>query len=159
VIASGEAVRDTSGDILRLCGTVEDITEHELPIVRDERELESLRNVNYGIGRLIRAQEEEHTRIAQELRDNICQKLCLLTLEIQGLTPDFPELPPPARVRLEELGLYTTEIVTEIVQFSHRLHPSTLDLLGLPPAIQGLCREFARRNSIPVECSCTDVVP
>ena len=160
VISSGEAVRDASGDILRLCGTVEDITERKCRVIRGERKVESLGNADYRIsGRLIQAQEEEKTRIAKELRDNICQKLCLLAVRIQGLTPAFPELTQQAHVRLEELWRYTTEIVAEIAQVSDQLHPSTLDLLGLPLAIQGLCREFASRNTIPVECSCTGVVP
>jgi signal transduction histidine kinase len=160
VISSGEAVRDASGNILRLCGTVEDITERKCRVIRGERKVESLGNADYRIsGRLIQAQEEEKTRIAKELRDNICQKLCLLAVRIQGLTPAFPELTQQAHVRLEELWRYTTEIVAEIAQVSDQLHPSTLDLLGLPLAIQGFCREFASRNRIPVECSCTGVVP
>jgi len=160
VIGSGEAVRDTSGCILRLCGAVEDITERKWQVISRERELESARNADYRIsGRLIQAQEEEHTRLAKELRDNICQKLSLVAVGIQGLAPAFPELTQQAHMRHEELWGYTAEIVAEIVQVSHRLHPSELDLLGLPLAIRGLCREFASQNRIPVECSCTDVLP
>jgi two-component system sensor histidine kinase UhpB len=160
VIASGEAVRDTNGYILRLCGTVEDITEHKWRVVRGERELESIRNADYGIsGRLIQAQEEENTRLATELRDNISQKLCLLAVGLQGLSPAFPELPQQARVRLDELWRYTSEIVTEIDEVSQQLHPSTLDLLGLPLAVRGYCRKFASRNRILIECSCTNVFP
>jgi PAS domain S-box-containing protein len=160
VIGSGEAVHDANGDILRLCGTVEDITESKWQLIRGEREPESQRDPTCKIsGRLIQAHEEENTRIAKELRDNICQKLCLVAVEIQGLIPAFPELTPPAHMRLEELWRYTAEIVAEIVQVSHHLHPSILDLLGLPLAIQGFCREFSSRNRIPVECSCTHVLP
>jgi two-component system sensor histidine kinase UhpB len=160
VIGSGEAVRDTSGCILRLCGTVEDITENKCQVFRGEREPESVQNADYRIsGRLIQAQEEENTKIARELRDNICQKLCLLAVGIQGLTPAFPELAQQTQMRIEDLWRYTEEIVAEIVQISQHLHPSTLDLLGLPLAIRGFCREFTSRNSIPVECGCTDVLP
>jgi signal transduction histidine kinase len=85
--------------------------------------------------------------------------LCLLAVGIQGLTPAFPEVTVQAHMRLEELWRYTSEIVAEIVDVSHQLHPSTLDLLGLPVALRGYCREFASRNRIPVECSYTDVLP
>ena len=160
VIGSGEAVHDARGDILRLCGTVEDITDSQWKLIRYETEPESQRDSSCGIsGRLIQAHEAENTRIAKELRDNICQELCLLAVEIQGFTAAFPELTPPAHTRLEELWRYTAEIVEEIVQVSHHLYPSTLDLLGLPLAIQGFCREFSSRNRIPVECSCTPVLP
>jgi signal transduction histidine kinase len=160
VIGSGEAVRDVRGDILRLCGTVEDVTESTWQLIRGEKESESQRDLTCEIsGRLVQAHEEENTRIASDLRDNISQKLCLLAVEIQGFTTAFPELTPPAQVRLEELWRYTAEIVEETVQVSHHLYPSTLDLLGLPLAIQGFCREFSSRNQIPVEYSCTHVLP
>ena len=160
VSGSGEAVRDTNGYILRLCGTVEDITERNWQASTGERELESIQNSDDRMsGCLIKAQEGENARIAKELQDNICQKLCLLAVEIQGLTPAFPEVTVQAHMRLEELWRYTSEIVDELVQVSHQLHPSTIDLLGLPLAIRGYCREFATRNRIPVECSCTDVLP
>jgi two-component system sensor histidine kinase UhpB len=159
VISSGEAVRDDQGDILRLCGTVEDITERNFQIFRGE-ELERLMNDDYRISaRLIQAQDEENARIAQELRDYICQKLVLLAVEIQGLHPAFPELTQQARIRLNELWRYTAETVDDILRVSHHLHPSELDWLGLPLAIRGLCREFASRNRISVDCSCTDVAP
>lgn len=160
VISSGEAVRDADGDILRLCGTVGDITERKWQVIRAERAPGPVQNTDYRISRrLIQAQENENTKIANELRDNICQKLCLLAVRIQRLPLVFPELPPQAHTRLEDLWRDTAEIVEEIAQVSHQLHPSTLDLLGLPPAIRGLCREFASRNRIPVACICTDVLP
>jgi two-component system, NarL family, sensor histidine kinase UhpB len=156
VTGSGEAVRDASGNILRLCGTVEDITERNWRVSTGERE----QNSNYRIsGCLIKAHEEENARMAKELRDNICQKLCLLAVGIQQLTPALPASPVQTHMHLEELWRYTSEIIAEIDQVSHQLHPATLDLLGLPLAIRGHCREFASRNGIPVECRCTDVLP
>jgi signal transduction histidine kinase len=158
VIGSGGAVRDAKGDILRLCGTVEDITERNWQVIRAE-EPEGLMNDDHRIGpRLIQAQDEENAKVAEELRDHICQKLCLLAVEIQGLAADFPKLTQQARMRLEELWRNAGETVDDIVRVSHHLYPSNLDLLGLPLAIRGLCREFASRNRISVECSCTDVV-
>jgi PAS domain S-box-containing protein len=161
VMGSGEAVRETGGHILRLRGTIEDITERKWQVIRGEREVESIRNADYRIsGRLIKAQEEENARIAKELRDNICQRLSLLAVGIQRLSTPFPESTLQVhRSSLDELWRHTAELVAEIGQVSRQLHPSTLDLLGLPLAIRGLCREFASRTSIPVECSCTDVRP
>jgi signal transduction histidine kinase len=158
VMGSGEAVRDAKGDILRLCGTVEDITDHNWQVIKAE-EPESLVNDDYRISaRLIQAQDEENTSTARELRDHICQKLCLLAVEIQGMAPAFPELTQRALIRLEQLWRNTAETVDDIDRLSHHLYPSKLELLGLPVAIGGLCREFASRNRISVECSCTDVV-
>jgi len=158
VMGSGEAVRDTKGDILRLCGTVEDITERNWQGIGAE-ELESLRYDEHRIcARVIQAQDEENTRIAEELRDHISQKLCLLAVEIQGSATVSAEMPQQTRMRLEALWRKAAEIVDDILRVSHHVHPSNLDLLGLPLAIRGLCREFATQNMMSVECSCTDVV-
>jgi signal transduction histidine kinase len=158
VLGRGEAVRDAKGDILRLCGTLEDLTGRNWQVIRAE-EPESLMNDDYRISAgLIQAQDEENTEIAQELRDHICQKLCLLAVEIQELGLAFPELTQQANIRLDELWRYAAETVDDIARVSHHLHPSNLDFLGLPLAIRGLCREFASRNRISVDCSCTDVV-
>jgi PAS domain S-box-containing protein len=160
VICSGEAARDTSGYILRLCGTVEDITERNWHASTGERELESMQNSTEKMSAcLIKAQDQENVRIAKELQDNICQKVCLLAVGIQGLTPALQDATVQTYIRVEELWRYTSEIVAEIAQVSNQLHPSTLDLLGLPLAIRGYCREFASRSRILVECSCTDVLP
>ncbi|HEV2117652.1 MAG TPA: PAS domain-containing protein [Terriglobales bacterium] len=157
VVGTGEAVRDSTGDILRLCGTVEDITERRWRIIADEQVLEN--PAHRATGYLIKANEEEKEEVAKELRDDICQRLCLLAADIQGLTSASTELPVQGCMRLEELWQETSEIVSEIVNLSHRLYPSTLDLLGLPLAIEGVCREFAARHSVSVECSCTGTIP
>jgi PAS domain S-box-containing protein len=157
VMINGKAVRDSSGDILRLSGTIEDITELKSRTISGQRELESIQNVDCMRGRLLQAQEDDITRLSMELRDTICQKLCLLAAGLQGLIPAFPELPQQANMRIDELWRSTTEIVSEIALVSHKLHPYKLDLLGLPVAVQGYCREFTSRNGIPVKYSCKDV--
>jgi signal transduction histidine kinase len=160
VVVRGAAERDTNGYILRLGGTIEDITERSWQGSKGERQLESILTSDDGVSAsLIWAQEEDNARIARELRENICQKLCLLAVEVQGLTTAFPEMTVQAHGRIEELSRFTSEILAEIIQVSQQLHPSTLDLLGLPLALRGYCREFANRSGIPVECSCTDVLP
>ncbi|HEY6372491.1 MAG TPA: PAS domain-containing protein [Candidatus Sulfotelmatobacter sp.] len=156
VMGNGEAVRDAKGDILRLCGTVEDITERNWQVIgADEPESRTIDDYS-TCARLIQAQDEENAGIARELRDHICQKLCLVAVEIQGLALESTQ---QAQLRLEELWRNTAETVDDIIRVSQDLYPANLDVLGLPLAIRGLCREFASRHAIAVECSCTDVVP
>src|SRR3954471_7880431 len=75
VTARGEVERGSTGDIIGLRGTVQDIT------ARKHAE-EALSNQSR---RLPEAQEAERARIARELHDDIAQRLALLSLALQEL--------------------------------------------------------------------------
>jgi PAS domain S-box-containing protein len=119
--------------------TNRDITERK----RAERALEDL------AGRLIRAQEEERSRIGRELHDHISQTLGVLTIKIDQLRAD-EALMPRIAAALEELRRDTNEITDDVHRLSHRLHSSTLDYLGLVPALQRLVSEFSDRHGISI---------
>ena len=76
LFARGETQRDTQGRIVQLHGTVQDITEHKAAevMVRDMS------------GRLITANEEDRSRIARELHDNLSQRMALLQISVQQFT-------------------------------------------------------------------------
>jgi signal transduction histidine kinase len=98
-------------------------------------------------GRLIHAQEEERSRIGRELHDHIIQALGLLTIKIDRLSEE-PSIPPAALARiLDDLR----RITDDVHRLSHRLHSSTLDILGLAPALKKLVDEFAERHHISIE--------
>lgn len=107
--------------------------------------------------RLIEEQERERTRIGRDLHDDVNQRLALLVLEIQELTPlaggnsDLGE-------RLIDLSRRTSEISSDIQALSHRLHPSKLEYLGLATAAKSFCREIAERQKVDIRFS-EDNVP
>jgi signal transduction histidine kinase len=101
-------------------------------------------------GRLINAQEQERSRIGRELHDHISQMLGVLTIRIDQLRAD-ESTPPEVAAALEELRQSTSELTDDIHSLSHRLHSSTLDYLGLVPALQKLVSEFSARHGIAVE--------
>ena len=125
---------------IKLRGVMVDITDRK----RAEQELEDL------AGRLIHAQEEERSRIGRELHDHISQMLGVLTIRIDQLRADEATSPPVAAA-LEELRHSTSELTDDIHSLSHRLHSSTLDYLGLVPALQKLTTEFSARHGIAVD--------
>jgi PAS domain S-box-containing protein len=100
-------------------------------------------------GRLIRAQEEERSRIGRELHDHISQMLGLLTIKIDQLRA-HPAMTPDVGGALDELRHNTSDITDDVHRLSHRLHSSTLDYLGLVPALQKLAAEFSERHDVAV---------
>jgi PAS domain S-box-containing protein len=119
--------------------TNRDITERK----RAEQALEEL------AGRLIRAQEEERSRIGRELHDHISQMLGVLTIRIDQLYAD-PEVTPRIAEGLDQVRQGAVEVTDDVRHLSHRLHSSMLDYLGLAPALQKLAAEFSERCKIPV---------
>jgi PAS domain S-box-containing protein len=103
-------------------------------------------------GQLIEAQEKERTRIARELHDNICQRLGLLSLEI-----DQANRNSNTRMNLEDIGNHCDDIANEVQAISHQLHSSKLDYLGMVAALKGFCEEFSKQHHVEVEFIGRDV--
>jgi PAS domain S-box-containing protein len=102
-------------------------------------------------GRLIHAQEEERSRIARELHDDINQRLALLANGLLILDQDLTS--SLSRPSLHELWQLTSEIAADIQLLSHQLHPSKLRDLGLAAALRSLCQDFSRQHKIGAECN------
>jgi PAS domain S-box-containing protein len=107
-------------------------------------------------GRLIRAGEEERTRIARELHDDINQRLALLANGLQEVEQETSSKDPKQR-QVQELWRLTSEIATDIQHMSHQLHPSKLHYLGLAATLRDLCSEFAQQHKIEIECIVRDL--
>jgi signal transduction histidine kinase len=118
------------------------------------QEVESIRELS---GRLIHAQEEERSRIARELHDDINQQLALIGIKIQRLMQDLPKTDASVHARLEEIWEKTHDASQDVQRISHRLHSSKLQLLGLVVALRGLFQEFTLQYQIAGETQFGDV--
>jgi signal transduction histidine kinase len=117
-------------------------------MVERRRTEESLRDTT---GRLIKAQEEEHTRIAREIHDDYSQRLALLSNDLKELAEHVGGSPPATCERLHELGNGVSEIAADMHTLSHSLHPSTLENLGLVAGVKAFCREFASQQQMQID--------
>ena len=133
------------GSFAGFVGSAADITDQKLA-------QEALEKIG---GKLIEAQEEERSRIARELHDDICQRLALLSMELEqanrgsngsGRSP-----------KLEEIRRHCAEIAGDVQALSHKLHSSKLEYLGLAPAIRSFCREFSQQHDVSVQFADEDV--
>jgi signal transduction histidine kinase len=109
-------------------------------------------------GRLIHAQEEERRRIGRELHDHVSQMLGVLTIKIDPVRAR-EESTPGIGAALDELRRDASDIADDVHRLSHRLHSSTLDYLGLVPALQKLVSEFCKRHDIAITFAHTSVAP
>lgn len=118
------------------------------------KEKSSVQAVRELGGRLIRAQEEERSRIARELHDDISQRLALLTIEmrrVQGIAPNCLD------AEVSRLCGKVDEIAADIHTLSHCLHSTKLQILGLGAALRCLCADCSRRNNLNIECCCAEL--
>ena len=123
--------------------------ESEQRLLDDERELKALSE------RMLLVQEEERTRIARELHDDLGQALTALKMDVGGLlamTPPSASDEPLRRRIMNTLD----ETVTAVQRISSELRPSVLDDLGLAAAIEAEASRFEQRTGIECELSLPD---
>ena len=87
-------------------------------------------------GQLIEAQEKERSRIARDLHDDICQRLALLSMEIEQANRASSGSAAATKPNLENIRKHCTEIAVDVQSLSHQLHSATLDFLGVVAAIR-----------------------
>jgi PAS domain S-box-containing protein len=105
--------------------------------------------------RLIEAHEEERTRIARELHDDINQRLALLEIDLEQM--DTASLSLSASLNIKAFQQRLSEVASDVQGISHRLHSSKLEYLGLAAAIRSFCKELSERQKVRINftCDCT----
>ena len=107
-------------------------------------------------GKLIEAQEQERSRIARELHDDIGQRLALLAIELEQLQQS-PRKLPDVRRRIGEMQKQATELAADIQSLSHELHSSRLQYLGITAAMRGFCKEFSDQQKVEIDFEANDL--
>jgi PAS domain S-box-containing protein len=122
-------------------GTAVDITERKLAE-------EALSTVSQ---RLIEAHEEERTRLARELHDDIGQQVALLLLRLE-VVKQRVEVPMPELGQEIGRAIETaTTLAGDVQSLSHRLHSSQLKHLGLEAAARAVCAELSECTTVDVQ--------
>jgi PAS domain S-box-containing protein len=104
-------------------------------------------------GQLIEAQEQERSRIARDLHDDICQRLALLSMEIERANRTSNGPLTATKQNLEDIRKHCSEIADDVQTLSHKLHSSTLEYLGVVAAIRAFCGEFSKQHQVNIEFS------
>jgi PAS domain S-box-containing protein len=100
--------------------------------------------------KLISTQEAGSARLARELHDDIIQRLAFLKIEVDKLEMENQSLPEPTGEKLKQIAREIGKLSSDIHMISRRLHPISLEILGLVRSIETECQNFTRLNEIPV---------
>ena len=140
IVAYGAPRFRPNGTFCGYVGSCVDITERKL----SEMSLHEL------TGRLIHAQEEERSRIARDLHDDINQRMAFLQIGLDQFKHTSLEITPEDRKQLDKLVEVASEISADLHNMSHQLHPGKLDLQGLVAALASFCKELSHQYSLQV---------
>jgi signal transduction histidine kinase len=111
----------------------------------------SYQRIRQLAGRLIRAQETARASLAQDLHDDICQRLASVSLSVDHLKHASGDIQSPvAQDALAELAHEAHGAFDGIRRLSHELHPASLRVLGLAPALKAHCAEIAKKHDVEI---------
>lgn len=100
--------------------------------------------------RVVAAQEEERSRIARELHDDLGQQTALLAAKIELLLRSTKASGATLRKGIEEARQNVHDLAVSIHNLSHELHPPKLKLLGLQKTLESLCRNVSKESGVEV---------
>jgi PAS domain S-box-containing protein len=140
-------VNDHQGNITSFRASNRDITIRK----QTEKTLQTSRKKAMELAtKLISSQEAGSARIARELHDDIIQRLAFSKIEVDKLEMKNESLPEPVKNSLRQIGRDLGVLSSDIHMISRRIHPITLEILGLVRSMENECKNFTRLKEIPV---------
>ncbi|WP_174913848.1 PAS domain S-box protein [Burkholderia lata] len=149
--ASISQIRDASGKLYTVM--LRDITERLRAENALKQSREELRELSANLQNV---REEEKTRIARELHDDLGQQLTALKMDLsvveqQLRVPGRTQPDEDVQSHLQGMRRLIDATVASVRRIAADLRPVTLDDLGLVPAIEWLANDFTNRYGIDVE--------
>ncbi len=130
-----------------------DVTERvraEAALRRSREELRELAKLSQSV------REQEKSRIARELHDELAQSLTALKMDTAWLIERLPEQQTALGEKLKAMQTLLDNTVTATRRISSDLRPLMLDDLGLIPAAEWLVQNFSQRTGVVCELTADD---
>ncbi len=131
-----------AGQIVERYGVVMDITDRKLAEEERQSSFDQLRALT---GRVQSAREEERTRVAREIHDQLGQALTSIKLDLSSWVHDS-QLRSPGLERINSILKLVDETIKSVRRIATELRPGVLDDLGLVAAIEWAAEEFEART-------------
>ena len=100
----------------------------------------------------LEAQEQERTRVARDLHDEVNQSLTGLVLRLEAVRA---KAPPELADEIAETRSLANQAMEELVALARQLRPTALDDLGLKAALAGATDELGRQSGIATSFGAT----
>jgi two-component system, NarL family, sensor histidine kinase UhpB len=149
---------DASGRITGHFGIQRDVTDRTRAAEELEQSREELRAL---AARLQAIREEERTRIAREIHDELGQALTALKFDLAWLGKKSHKSgnSGPVAVSDQSITARIDETMQIVRRIASELRPSVLDQLGLEAAIEYLVQDATRRTGITVTLDAAEQFP
>jgi PAS domain S-box-containing protein len=121
-----------------------DITERKQTEARLNRSFGQLRAL---AARLQSVREEERTKVAREIHDELGQALTAIKIELSSLLFEWPSEQKPSK-RAASIIRLVDQTIQSVRKISTELRPGILDALGLVAALEWAAEEFETRTGI-----------
>jgi PAS domain S-box-containing protein len=154
VYTHGRIVCDEDGEPIRVFGATQDVTE----LKRAEEKLRATTGQLRALSaRVHSAKEEEGTRIAREIHDELGTALTSLRWDLESVEKVVSEAGDEPRVRalrerLDAMLRLTEATIGSVRRISAELRPGVLDDLGLAAAVEWQAQQFEARTGISCRC-------
>ena len=144
----GQVISEDDRELLHAIGAqVSEIVANAwLRIKLDEKELARQLLLEY----LVKAQEEERSRLARELHDGAGQMLTSLLVRLKTL--EKKAAADTVKDGLASALDVLTSTLEQVRDLSYRLRPATLEEFGLPVALTTLAQDMAAEAGLAVVC-------
>jgi signal transduction histidine kinase len=121
-------------------------------VARRSADLEAAnRRLHELSGHLQGVREEERTRVAREIHDELGQSLTAMRMELSLLRRGLPGDQRQNIERADSLNALVDSTTQAVKRISQDLRPGILDHLGLSAAVEWQAEEFERRTGIPCD--------
>lgn len=133
-------VTNEAGEVIERYGLAIDVTERK----QTEEELQRSRDQLRALAaRLQRVREEERTKVAREIHDELGQALTAIKIDLSALCR---ELPANQKQQSQSVLQQVDETIQSVRRISTELRPAILDAAGLVAAVEWAAGEFAART-------------
>ena len=100
--------------------------------------------------------EQEKSRIARELHDELGQALTMLQMDVAWFREKIPADAPGFAGKLDRMEGLLKRTIAATRRIASDLRPLVLDDLGLVPALEWLVQNFAQRTGVPCALAVDD---